>query len=82
MKKQFKSIKNVINTKAQAIKELIKQSEDLSEIIKELDDSDNKKMKTSLQKIKDNISESVETLVEQTENLFKAYDKLIDEVMK
>lgn len=76
MKEHFSTINNVINLNAQAIKDLITQSQNLDNIINRLNNKNS--IKQTLEDIKDNISNSIRTLVEQTENLFVAYDKLID----
>ena len=80
-KEQFRSIQSIIKTNASTIKDLIKQSEKLEEIINELSNTPgNTEIKNSLEELKGKISESIETLIKQTQNLFEAYEKLIEEI--
>ncbi len=80
---QFQSLGNIIQANVETIKNLLTQSERLSEIITDIGDKcENPQLIVNLQDSKNKISESIESLITQTKELFVTYDKLINEVMK
>lgn len=79
---QFLNLRKIIQTNVSTLKDLITQSESLSEIIQSLGDNSNADLKRQLEETKKKISESIAVLVDQTENLFESYDKLIEEVFR
>lgn len=82
-KEQFDNLKKIIDANIDALTALIKQSEQLNNIINDLEGKDNcKDIRGSLESIKANISDSIGKLVYQTKDLFKTYDRLVDEVFK
>lgn len=85
-KEQFDNLKKIIDANIDTLTALIKQSDKLSVVINSLeekkDDEECKKTIESLEAIRSGISKSIEELVSQTRELFKTYDKLVDEVFK
>lgn len=78
---QFENLRQIIKTNVLTLKELIHQSDILENTINSLNSDDaNKEIKKTLLEIRQKISESIKTLIDQTEKLFKTYDKLVDEV--
>lgn len=82
-KEQFDNLKKIIDANIDALIALIKQSDQLNDVINSLERKDNcKETRESLESIKSNISDSIEKLISQTQELFKTYDKLLEEVFK
>ena len=81
IQKQFENIKSVIDTNIQTIKSLKEQSTGLEEIIVSMSDKETSDlMKTRLKSIKDNVDKSIETLIQETKELFIAFDQLVHEL--
>jgi|WetSurMetagenome_2_1015567.scaffolds.fasta_scaffold673748_2 hypothetical protein len=78
---QFLNLRKIIQTNVSTLKDLLKQSESLSEIIRSLGEGeDNSNIKHQLAETKKKISDSIEILVDQTAKLFESYDKLVEEI--
>lgn len=81
IQKQFENIKSVIDTNIQTIKSLKEQSTGLEEIITSMSDKETSDlMKTRLKSIKENVDKSIETLIQETKELFIAFDQLVHEL--
>lgn len=79
---QFKNLGNIIQANVSTLRNLLEQAENLSEIINSLGDSPvNAPVKMQLEESRRKISESIDSLIDQTKNLFDTYDKMIDEVL-
>lgn len=80
-KEQFENLRIIIKTNVTTLQSLLRQSEQLSEIIQTLNNSAcDPAMTQQLRELRNGISASIETLYEQTQKLFKTYDSLIEEV--
>lgn len=81
-KEQFENLRIIIKTNVSTIKNLVDQSENLTTIITTLTNQNdqNIELKSQLQLLRDQISNSIKELTEQTEKLFNTYNKLIEEV--
>jgi uncharacterized phage-like protein YoqJ len=80
-KEQFNNLKNIILTNISTLRDLVRQSEQLSSLIKQLEERDgNAALKKQLEKSRFDISQSTDVLIEQTNELFKTYEKLIEEI--
>jgi len=80
-KEQFGNLRLIIQANVSSLRELLKQSESLSKIIQDLNGkTENNALKSQLEELKKGISISIEQLVRQTEDLFRSYDRLVDEV--
>ena len=83
LKKQFKEIGDIIQSNIVTIKNLVEQTNDLDKIIHSLNSSEEtNRTRDSLLEIKNNILDSIESLVEHTRQLFKTYDDLVDKVFR
>lgn len=81
IQKQFENIKSVIDTNIQTIKSLKEQSEGLENIIKSMANQEvSSETKENLQKIKQNVDNSIDTLFKETRDLFLAFDNLVNEL--
>jgi len=81
LKEQFKNIKSVIEANIAAIKSLNEQSNGLEKIITSMSDKNaTDGTKESLQQIKNKIDDAIDTLSQETRELFSAFDKLVDEL--
>lgn len=78
-KDNFRNIYNVIIKNVSAIEGLIRQSEELENIISSLSDEQNS-TKDSLESLKREISQSIGKLLEQTKTLSHTYNKFLEEV--
>lgn len=78
--KQFNNLREVIRANVAALKGLIKQFGQLSDLINTLSNDTQIEIKNQLESIKNQISESISILAEQTQKLFESYDKLVEEV--
>ena len=82
-KEQFDNLKKIIDANIDALTALIKQSDQLNDVISSLEGKDNcKETRNSLEEIKENISDSIGKLIDQTKDLSKTYGKLVEEVFK
>lgn len=78
---QFESMRNIMKSNVNTIKNLLIQSDNLSTIICDLtSQGNNTDTITNLQKLRKDIEKSIESLVKQSENLFDTYQKLTEEV--
>ena len=75
---QFSSLKEIISTNVSTLKSLVKQADNLSEIIQKMDSSVENPFKTQLETSKKEIMESIDILIKQTQDLFKVYESLVD----
>jgi CHASE3 domain sensor protein len=76
-KEQFDNLKKIIDANCDTLTALIRQSEEINDVISSLYGKDNcKEARNSLEEIKKNISGSIEKLIDQAEDLAKTYDKL------
>lgn len=81
IQKQFENIKSVIDTNIQTIKSLKEQSEGLENIIKSMANQEaSATTKQNLEKIKSNVDKSIDTLFQETKELFVAFDNLVNEL--
>jgi len=81
IQKQFENIKSVIDTNIQTIKSLKEQSEGLENIIKSMANQEaSATTKQNLEKIKNNVDKSIDTLFQETKELFLAFDSLVNEL--
>jgi hypothetical protein len=80
-KEQFQNLRDIIKSNVVTLKGLITQSTQLSELIPKLAEKQgNEDITVSLKNTQAEIDKSIASLVEQTQKLFAAYDKLVDEV--
>jgi len=80
---QFQSIGSIIQANVVTLKDLLEQAKQLSVIIDSLGDStNNAALKSQLEMSRNKISDSIDSLISQTKNLFATYDKLVEEVLK
>lgn len=80
-KEQFQNLRDIIKSNVATLKGLIQQSTQLSELIPKLAEKQGtEEIIGSLKKTQEEIDQSIASLVEQTQKLFTAYDKLVDEV--
>lgn len=82
-REQFESLRQIVLTNVSTLKDLIKQSDALSDIIHSLEGkSASDELKKSLSLIKNKIHEAIVTLSYQTNDLFDTYTKMLEEVYK
>lgn len=80
-KEQFQNLKKIIINNINTLRDLVKQSDQLSNVIKTLEDkTENELLKKQLENLKCEISKSIDALIEQTNQLFKTYEKLVEEI--
>jgi DNA-directed RNA polymerase sigma subunit (sigma70/sigma32) len=81
LREQFQNIKDIINTNIKAIKSLTEQSKLMEELIKNSSNITAKDETTAkLEEIKKNVDKSIETLTQETKELFVALDTLVNEL--
>ena len=73
--RRLQEIKKVVNSNLESIRELIKQAEDLSNIIESTKDDN---MKKALQKNQDAVLKSLDVLVDNTDLFFSAYFEILN----
>ena len=73
--KRLQEIKELVNSNLKSIRELIKQAEDLSNIIKNIEDDSTKE---ELQKNQDAVLKSLDVLVDNTDLFFSAYFDILN----
>jgi K+/H+ antiporter YhaU regulatory subunit KhtT len=77
-KNQLDNLKKIIDANIDALTALIKQSDQLNDVISSLEGKDNcKETRNSLEEIKENISDSIGKLIDQTKDLTETYSKLV-----
>ncbi len=79
-KEQFLSLRKIIETNVSTLQELIKQSENLSSLIQQLKPEHESTLKAQLGDSREKINASIRSLATQTQDLFKVYENLVDEV--
>ena len=80
-REQFENLRTIIETNVATLRSLLKQSEQLSELVQKIQNSEkDNELKKQLVESKTNITTSIDVLVGQTQNLFKVYENLVDEV--
>ncbi len=78
---QFNTLRKIIQGNVSALNDLVKQSDNLSNIIRTINGNQgNDELKKQLEETKSNISDSIKRLIDQTDKLFEAYTKLTEEV--
>jgi hypothetical protein len=80
---QFQNLRKIITTNVSTIRDLVEQSDKLSQVIRSLGDKTEEndiKLKADLGKLKADISKSIDILIEQTNELFRTYEKLVEEI--
>jgi len=80
-KDQFDNLKEILKSNIDTISALIKQSNQLSEVIATLENQkDCESIKRNLNVVRSEIAASIDKLIDQTRQLFETYDELIEEV--
>jgi len=79
---QFENMRNVISSNISSIQSLLTQSEQLSDIVCKLQKSQGSPEVETLVAIRENIDSQLKKLVEDTLNLYKAYQVLTDKLFK
>ena len=80
-KQQFQSLRSIIQTNVDTLKKLLEQSDELSKIITVLrESSGGTEVVEQLSDLKKNVSNSIDILISQTEQLFNSYDRLVEEI--
>ncbi len=74
IKQKLQTVDEIVDSNIANIKALIKQSEELEQVISHINDEE---IKQSLGKIKNNIDYSLENLFEDTKKLFEQYKQLM-----
>ena len=74
IKQKLQTVDEIVDNNIANIKALIKQSEELEQVISHINDEE---IKQSLEKIKNNIDHSLENLFEDTKKLFEQYKQLM-----
>ena len=78
---QFETMRDVIKSNVESVQTLLKQSEQLSEIICSLNESpENEEARKKLLSVKESITGQLNKLVEDTLDLYEAYRALVDKV--
>lgn len=75
---QFIGLRNLINSNIESIRALLQQAKQLEELANSFSDQGNDpQQKAELQRIIDNIYGTINSLVSQTEDLFRQYTKIL-----
>ena len=75
---QFIGLRNLINSNIESIRALLQQATQLEELANSFSDQGNDpQQKAELQRIIDNIYGTINSLVSQTEDLFRQYTKIL-----
>ncbi len=78
---QFRGFKRIIDTNVETLQNLIKQSEDLKNVIQELKNNSGPiETINRLEEIKNKIQKDIDSLVLRTKELFDTYSKLVEEI--
>lgn len=81
-KEQFTNLREIIKANVDTLISLLKQSDHLAELIKSLNSSTeiNTELKVQLEESKEEISKSISALIQKTNDLFKVYESLVEQV--
>lgn len=79
---QFEHIRTIMTANVGALRSLMDQSKNLSEIIEKISGSScDEALSNQLITLRQNIDDSISTLILQTKKLFESYNKLISQML-
>ena len=79
---QYQAIRLMIQQNVSTIGQLIKQAQNLRELATSIEgNGGNAELKTKLEAEIEQIENTIETLIKQTDSLFESYSKFVEEVL-
>jgi ABC-type transporter Mla subunit MlaD len=79
----YQNIRNLIKNNVDTIITLVEQAQSLEKIVNSISDSETEKdLKQKLEQQISSLRETIAQLVNQTEDLFKSYDEMVESSLK